>query len=116
MSKGRLSTIPPRLSAAPKQLSGAEVNSTSWRSAAQSAASRGYDGRWRQYRVQFLRANPLCVYCEREGKVTAATVVDHIVPHKGDMSVFWQLDNHQALCKLCHDSTKAVQERKLGFR
>uniref|UniRef100_A0AAU8BVA2 HNH endonuclease n=1 Tax=Xanthomonas phage MK21 TaxID=3148942 RepID=A0AAU8BVA2_9CAUD len=116
MSKGRLSTIPPRLSPAPKQLSGDPINSTSWRSAKTTAASRGYDARWREYRQRYLMQHPLCVYCEREGRTTAATVVDHILPHKGDMALFWKLDNHQSLCAWHHNSTKALEERKLGFR
>ncbi|MEK4492972.1 HNH endonuclease [Paenibacillus sp. FSL L8-0493] len=47
--------------------------------------------------------------CTKAGKVEAATVVDHIVPHKGDKELFWQRDNWQALCKACHD-TKTVRE------
>ncbi|MGN8738508.1 HNH endonuclease signature motif containing protein [Bilifractor sp. HCP3S3_D3] len=32
-----------------------------------------------------------------------ATVVDHIVPHRGDPKLFWDRSNWQALCKRCHD-------------
>ena len=31
-----------------------------------------------------------------------ATDVDHIVPHRGDMSLFWDVNNWQALCHECH--------------
>ena len=31
------------------------------------------------------------------------TVVDHIVPHRGDARLFWDEDNWQPLCKSCHD-------------
>lgn len=41
---------------------------------------------------------------------TAATVVDHVIPHKGDLGLFWDLTNWQPLCKLCHDSVKQAQE------
>jgi 5-methylcytosine-specific restriction protein A len=34
-------------------------------------------------------------------------VVDHIKPHKGDRGLFWELANHQALCKRCHDRKTA---------
>lgn len=74
-----------------------------------TAAQRGYDGQWRKARLGFLRKHPLCVECSETGKVEAATVVDHIVPHKGDKELFWNRDNWQALCKACHDA-KTVRE------
>lgn len=58
----------------------------------------------------FLAANPLCRYCQRLGRVTAATVVDHIQPHKGDQALFWRRSNWQALCQPCHDRIKALEE------
>lgn len=48
---------------------------------------------------------------ERQGRTVVATVVDHIVPHKGDKRLFWDSKNWQALCKPCHDSVKAQLER-----
>lgn len=75
-----------------------------------SSAQRGYGYRWQKYREHFLREHPLCVYCERLGKVTPATVVDHKVPHRGDKGLFWEPENHQALCKHCHDSVKKAEE------
>ena len=40
------------------------------------------------------------------GLTEAATVVDHIKPHKGDYDLFWDESNWQSLCKHCHDSHK----------
>ena len=37
------------------------------------------------------------------GMLTPATVVDHVIPHRGDQKLFWDEDNWQALCKSCHD-------------
>lgn len=68
-----------------------------------SASSRGYDSRWRVARKAFLQAHPLCAECLREGRYTAASVVDHIIPHRGDMRLFWDMENWQPLCKDCHD-------------
>lgn len=68
-----------------------------------TAAQRGYDARWRKARAVFLRRNPLCVECQKEGKLVQATVVDHRIPHKGNYEKFWDENNWQALCKLCHD-------------
>lgn len=67
------------------------------------AEARGYDGRWRKARKAFLQAHPLCAECMKEGKLTPATVVDHIVPHRGDPQLFWDAKNWQPLCKDCHD-------------
>lgn len=68
-----------------------------------NARERGYDTHWRRARGLFLRQNPLCVECQRNGKLTPATVVDHIVPHRGDKALFWDKQNWQPLCKSCHD-------------
>jgi 5-methylcytosine-specific restriction enzyme A len=49
-----------------------------------SSASRGYGSKWRTVSKEFLRLNPLCVDCRMRGIPKVATVVDHIIPHKGD--------------------------------
>lgn len=71
-----------------------------------NANARGYGRKWRKAREQFLQQHPLCVFCQRRGRVTAATVVDHIVPHRGDLKLFWRRSNWQSLCKPCHDTEK----------
>lgn len=68
-----------------------------------SSSARGYGARWRRERERFLRSNPLCVHCRSEGRLVPATVVDHIVPHRGDEKLFWDRENWQSLCKRCHD-------------
>lgn len=84
--------------------------------ARKTAHQRGYGYRWRKERLHFLDQNPLCKFCEDEGKVTAATVVDHITPHKGDEILFWDVDNWQPLCEQCHNSTKALIENGKDMR
>lgn len=95
-----------------------------------SSAERGYGARWQAARVHYLRAHPLCVYCQRAGRVTPAEVVDHIVPHKLKQALdsgiahliaaakrlFWDSSNWQALCKRCHDTTKQAEEAADGYR
>ena len=50
--------------------------------------------------------------CAALGRTTAATVVDHIKPHRGDDRLFWDFDNNvQSLCKPCHDRHKQRIER-----
>jgi 5-methylcytosine-specific restriction protein A len=46
--------------------------------------------------------------------ITSATVVDHIIPHKGDMAIFWNKSNHQALCKTHHDIKTASEDGGFG--
>ena len=70
---------------------------------ARSAAQRGYGSKWQKASRQYLAAHPLCVRCLMEGRTTAASVVDHIVPHRGDMRLFWDESNWQPLCKRHHD-------------
>ena len=50
--------------------------------------------------------HPLCRMCEAEGKITVATIVDHVIPHKGDRVLFNDVRNWQPLCKAHHDRTK----------
>jgi 5-methylcytosine-specific restriction enzyme A len=63
-----------------------------------SAAKRGYGAKWQQARAGFLVHHPRCVLCLR-----AATRVDHIEPHRGDMAKFWDKSNWQPLCEHCHN-------------
>ena len=76
-------------------------------------AARGYGGRWQRERLAFLTHpdNALCVMCKRESRVTAATVVDHIIPHKGDYKLMWDRANWQPLCKPHHDSDKQSMDK-----
>ena len=69
--------------------------------------------RWQRLRKRVLLEHPLCAGCERQGRVTKATVVDHIIPHKGNPELFWDESNLQALCKSCHDR-KTTREARWG--
>ena len=74
-----------------------------------SAAARGYGRRWQKVRLTYLRKHVFCVYCDAEARLTVATVVDHIRPHKGNQALFWDRSNWQALCKRCHDRKTATE-------
>ena len=67
------------------------------------SADRGYDRRWRKARARHLARHPLCVQCEAIGRVEAATELDHIIPHRGDKTLFWDQQNWQGLCGKHHD-------------
>ena len=88
-----------------------QIKQPSWRSDKRSSSERGYGTAWRKARNAYLSANPLCVMCQAENKLVVANVVDHIIPHKGDQTLFWDQDNWQALCKAHHNSDKQMAER-----
>ena len=75
-----------------------------------------YNRRWRKVSKLFLAAHPLCVECQRQGKLTPATVVDHIVPHRGDPQRFWDENNWQGLCKPCHDRKTLTEDIKPEYK
>lgn len=83
----------------------------------ESSAKRGYSYKWQKAREGFLRSHPLC-QCDEclEGKLRLrkADVVDHITPHKGDMALFWDRNNWQAMAKECHDKKTAREDGGFG--
>lgn len=112
----RLNRLTSRLQGVPKRLTASlSVSETpSWR-AGKTTAEKGYGGRWQKYREQFLQQHPLCRMCYERGFLVPATVVDHIVPHRGDERLFWDAMNHQPLCVQCHNVDKARIEREMGY-
>ena len=58
--------------------------------------------KWKATRDRFRSAFPLCQACERQGRVTAGNLVDHVVEYKpGDD--FFDLKNLETLCTECHN-------------
>ena len=84
----------------------------SWRTSDQTAAQRGYGYKWQKAREGFLRSHPLCVMCQADDRVTAATVVDHKIPHRGDQALFWDRGNWQSLCATHHSRDKQREEQR----
>ena len=70
-----------------------------------------YGRRWRNARKAYLTQHVRCVMCERAGKLTRATVVDHIKAHRGNPILFWDVSNWQPLCQPHHDITKQRFEK-----
>ncbi len=79
-----------------------------------TANERGYNYKWQQARIKFLREHPFCAHCWENGLSVPSTVVDHIIPHRGDQRLFWDQKNWNSLCALCHNSWKQALEK--GFR
>ncbi len=72
-----------------------------------SARQRGYTAEWERESKAFLASHPFCRVCGEP-----ASVVDHIIPHKGDMRVFWDRANWQPLCAHHHNSAKQSRDRR----
>jgi len=68
-----------------------------------TSSARGYGAKWRAFRLSYLQRNSLCAICLDAGVLVPATVVDHVVAHKGNEALFWSESNLRPLCKACHD-------------
>lgn len=86
-----------------------------------SAFARGYTKRWTRTAKAFRARYPLCGMrpegqrpvmsaCYLEGRTTAATQTDHVVPHRGDPLLFWDPQNWQSMCNSCHSSKTQHEE------
>lgn len=78
-----------------------------------SAQSRGYDSRWSRYSKAWLALHPHCgerqddqihvlhSRCAQQGRLTAATCTDHILPMSRGGSQY-DPANNQSLCRPCN--------------
>jgi len=73
-----------------------------------SRHERGYNYAWMMARAKYLEENPVC-QCGKP-----ATVVDHIVPHRGNRELFWDRTNWQPLCARCHSSKTVLHDGGMG--
>jgi 5-methylcytosine-specific restriction protein A len=79
---------------------------------------RLYGYRWQKASKLYLSEHPLCESdgCSEQGRVRAATVVDHRIPHRGDLDLFWDRSNWCAMAKPCHDRKTAREDGGFGNR
>lgn len=71
---------------------------------------RGYGSDWQRFRARHLAENPLCIDCEKAGKVTPANELHHIRKIKDRPELRLEASNVMALCKDCHDARTAKGE------
>ena len=70
---------------------------------------------WQQLRQACLvRDDFTCRFCRKTDWNSSRLVADHIVPHRGDEALFFDLNNLQCLCCDCHDGAKQSEER-IGY-
>lgn len=131
----RLQAIPSRLGKLPAKRQQVQGNPDSWRNDKRTAAQRGYSYKWQQARAGYLAKHPHCVMClaelgmmdmqpadvvvecARRGlPVPVATVVDHSVPHRGDMTIFWDRSLWQSLCSRHHNSDAQRRDKRVSKR
>ena len=55
---------------------------------------------------------PLCRHCLRDGRVVAATLVDHIIPLSEAPDLRLVRSNLQSLCSRCHSSKTQADLKK----
>ncbi len=72
--------------------------------------SRGYDRRWRDFAIAYLQRNPLCVDCDAEGIVGAATEVHHVRKLRDYPDGKYEQSNLMPLCSDHHRKRTAKGE------
>ena len=65
--------------------------------------------RWKALSAVKLASSPLCEECARQGRITAAELVDHIIPIAEGGPPF-AFENLQSLCNACHNRKHAQGE------
>lgn len=61
---------------------------------------------WLRLRSAFLAEHPLCVDCERAGRVTEAKHVHHLKERKDHPELALEWNNLEALCQPCHNGKR----------
>ena len=75
-----------------------------------SPDKRGYDHRWKRFRLAFLSAHPLCLDCEDRGVITAADEVHHLRRIADYPQGRLDPANCRSLCSSCHSARTARGE------
>jgi 5-methylcytosine-specific restriction enzyme A len=65
---------------------------------------------WRTRAKHQLQIEPLCALCEKQGRITPATIADHHPRHGGDYNKF-VLGPLRSLCRDCHQGQWAADKR-----
>lgn len=110
---GRLGLLPSRVAALPQGLKRApdqgpapQRNEAPWK--------RWYDtARWKKARMDtFVRDGFTCRMCGKLEGDTSKLTCDHIKPHRGNATLFWDPENRQTLCTSpCHVKHKQALEQ-----
>lgn len=84
------------------------------------SADRGYDGRWRKFRLawlkqQFAAGNVLCSWCGKPLDGASKDIhVDHVIPHKNDPALMYDPNNLAPMHARCHSEKTCQQDGGFG--
>jgi 5-methylcytosine-specific restriction protein A len=75
-------------------------------------SNKRYGRAWKRIRDRYIKAHPLCEECQRQGRLTPAEEVHHILPlSKGGGN---ETENLMSLCKSCHSRITAESGDRWG--
>jgi 5-methylcytosine-specific restriction protein A len=74
--------------------------------------NKRYGRKWKRIRDRYIAANPLCAECGRDGRLTAAEEVHHVIP-LGQGGTH-DNDNLMSLCTSCHSRITAKHGNRWG--
>jgi len=75
-------------------------------------SNKRYGRSWKRIRDRYIKAHPLCEECEKQGRLTPAKEIHHILPlSKGGGN---NQENLMSLCKSCHSSITARDGDRWG--
>lgn len=78
------------------------------------ATRKRYGRAWKRIRDRYIAAHPLCAECKRQGMLTPATEVHHILPlARGGTH---DRSNLMSLCTSCHSTITAKDGDRWGTR
>ena len=120
---GRLKALPPRIKPLPNRLAPAPADRQA--SEKQRLRERDQAQPWRQWygtqrwkdlrRAVWLRDAYTCqktvAVCVGRYPAPNSPAADHIIPHRGDPALFWDINNLQTVSKEYHDREKQKAER-----
>lgn len=71
------------------------------------STNKRYGRAWKRIRDRYIKSHPLCEECKKQGKVTAAQEVHHILPlSRGGTN---DIENLMSLCTSCHSLITAKE-------
>lgn len=82
-----------------------------WDHGGKSRDQRGYGRQHVKLRAQLLKQEPLCRLCLAKGRVTPATIADHITPIAAGGAVH-DISNLQPVCAECHNDKTLCDQGK----
>lgn len=110
----RLSSAKPRLGSAPSKLGAAK---RAGQTGARRSEGPNNTARWQRLRLKVLARDGW--QCQETGVMLVggkhapnSAVVDHIIPHRGDLALFWDESNLHAVSKTWHDKHKQSLEKR----